>query len=298
MDKSILTLGAWTAAALLGLSSAATAAAPAFPPVMPGWDECKWNDPAHQTPKYMVGRIVASYPHTPNGLKDASVAIAGLYPGSHVVKDGSDKIDIPCVGVIDMVVNSGGPEHPDSGDSWAWQVVEDKCGACSPNQCEAVSKSKSCASAAPAGGGAPTGGGGTGGGHSGGGSTGGGSTGGGSTGGGAPKGGGTHPDRSDAVAQAKADLLAEGRDLSGACGSFSIVKLAVWRLSQEGTDAGLLSKPSGNNCDGYATDIIAYPNGEIYDVLVGGGESNGPAWQNDGVVDPGRYRPAVDPGNQ
>ncbi|MDE2143486.1 MAG: hypothetical protein KGJ84_13855 [Elusimicrobia bacterium] len=237
------------------------------------------------TPKYMVGRIVSGFPHTPNGLRSALPAINILYPGSAVTRDYGDKVDIPCVGVIDMIVNSGGAEYPDSGDSWSWQVVQDKCGACKPNQCEAVSKSAKCGAASP---GASGGSASNGGGSSGGGSR---SGGGSSSGGG---GGRSHPDRSDVVAQAKADLETAGHDLTGACGAFAIVRVAAWRMRDEG--AGLLSKPSGNNCEGYATDIIAYPDGRIYDVLVGGGESNGPAWQDDGTVDPGRYTTPEDPG--
>lgn len=270
----------------------ASAPAASTHPVMPGWDGCKWNDLQHQTPKYTIGRIMAAFPPSPNGLAAIVPAVNVLYPGTKLVDStGMDKISIPCVGVIDMVVNSGGKKDPDRGDSWAWQVVEDKCRACKPNRCEEVSKSKKCraeTAAKPAaksrrGGsvlGARPGGGGGGGG-------------GGQTVGGGGGGGRNHPDRSDVVAQAKDDLENAGHDLSGPCGAFSIVRLAAWRM---GGDAGLLSKPSGNNCEGYSTDIIVYPDGRIYDVIVDGGGRNGPTWNDAGVVDPARYRPAVDPG--
>lgn len=95
------------------------------------------------------------------------------------------------------------------------------------------------------------------------------------------------------MADAKAELEAAGQDLSGPCGAFAIVKLAAWKM---GGGAGLLDKPAGNNCEGYATDIIVYPDGRHYDVLVDGGGRNGPAWGDAGTVDPSRYRPAIEPG--
>jgi hypothetical protein len=103
-----------------------------------------------------------------------------------------------------------------------------------------------------------------------------------------------HADRSDVVGAAKADLQRIGKDLSGPCGALLIVKVAAWRLRSDG--AGLLSKPSGNNCDGFAVDIIAYSDGEIYDVLADSGGENRPSWGSGGNVGADRYRAAVDPG--
>lgn len=140
---------------MMNLLILALAALPAYaadlPPVLPGWDSCKWNDPAHQTPKYVVGRLFAALPPSPSSLAAVAAGVDKLYPGTSLVdSSGMDKINIPCVGLIDTVVNSGGKENPDGGDSWAWQVVEDKCGACRPNKCEEVSKSKKCGAAAAA----------------------------------------------------------------------------------------------------------------------------------------------------
>lgn len=265
----------------------ALAAEPApLPPVLAGWDACKWKDPAHQTPKYVIGRLMASVPPSPNGLAAIAPAINVLFPGTSLVdSSGMDKINITCVGIIDAVVDSGGKENPDGGASWAWQVVEDKCETCRPNKCEQVSKSKTCgaAPAAPKKGkggnalGTRPGEGGGGGNAGGGGSV------------GASR---AHPDRSAVVAEAKAELEAAGHDLSGPCGAFAIVKLAAWKM---GGGAGLLDKPAGNNCEGYATDIIVYADGRHYDVLVDGGGRNGPAWGDAGLVDPSRYRPAIEP---
>jgi len=102
-----------------------------------------------------------------------------------------------------------------------------------------------------------------------------------------------HPSQQAQVERAKQDLLNAGVDISGPCGAWRIVNLAAWRLAHAGDGAGLLAKLDGNHCEGYAVDIIAYPDGVIYDVLIASGELNLPAWQEAGVVDPGRWRPAV-----
>lgn len=99
------------------------------------------------------------------------------------------------------------------------------------------------------------------------------------------------------VEQVKAQLVAQGMNLSGPCGAFAITKRVAWAL--RATGAGLLAKPTGNNCDGYATDIICYPDGRIRDILGDGGGANTPQWP-DGeleIVDPSRYLAAIDPGD-
>lgn len=108
-----------------------------------------------------------------------------------------------------------------------------------------------------------------------------------------------HPDHTDIVTQAKADLASVGTDFKD-CGGFQIVLLAAWRLKGEG--AGLLDKPNGSHCEWplnssnfYASDIIAYPDGHHYDVLGSSGELNIPAWQDDGLIDTARWRPPISP---
>ena len=87
----------------------------------------------------------------------------------------------------------------------------------------------------------------------------------------------------------------QGQDLSGPCGAFKITHRVAWQLRDEG--AGLLFKPTGNQCEQRSTDIVMYVNGRIFDVLIDGGGSNTPAW-NEGVpVDPALWRAATDPGN-
>ena len=104
-----------------------------------------------------------------------------------------------------------------------------------------------------------------------------------------------HPERIGIITQAKADLQRTGHTFTTPCDAFAIVELAAWRMREEG--AGLLDKPGGNNCRGFAVDIIAYPDGAIYDVLIAQTVENIPAWQvpGAGVVDPSRYRAAHDP---
>lgn len=94
------------------------------------------------------------------------------------------------------------------------------------------------------------------------------------------------------IAKAKLDLQKAGVDLSGPCGAFKIVQLAVWRATD---DSGLLAKPSGNNCQGFATDIVAYPDGSIYDVLIDGGGANTPTWNPAGTIDKKLVRNPTDP---
>ena len=96
------------------------------------------------------------------------------------------------------------------------------------------------------------------------------------------------------VEQAKSDLLAAGKDLSGNNGAFLITMEAASRIP----GAGVLDKPSGNHAEFqgafYAVDIIAFPDGRIVDVLTDGGRANGPTWDdNKAPVAASRFRPAV-----
>lgn len=106
-----------------------------------GWDCCKWNDQDHQTPKYVVGRIIAAFPHTPAGLKQALPVINAVYPGTEILPGKGDKVRIPCVGVVDLIVAAG-----EGGKAWWWGAdsAGNECGKCRPNRCEEVSKTKKC----------------------------------------------------------------------------------------------------------------------------------------------------------
>jgi len=90
------------------------------------------------------------------------------------------------------------------------------------------------------------------------------------------------------VTTIKAELEGRHIDLSGPCGAFEITKRVAWAMRAEG--AGLLAKPTGNNCDGYAVDIVAFRDGSIIDVLSDAGGTNGPTWGRSDNVDPARWR--------
>lgn len=95
------------------------------------------------------------------------------------------------------------------------------------------------------------------------------------------------------VANVKSQCIAAGIDLSGPCGAFEITKRVAWGL--RATGAGLLSKQGGNNCQGFATDIVCWPDRAV-DILSDGGNNNGPIWSETGVDDlASRWRPAVQP---
>lgn len=102
-------------------------------------------------------------------------------------------------------------------------------------------------------------------------------------------------DHTATVSAVKADLVSRGFNLAGPCGAFAITKRTAWALRDTG--AGLLSKPTGNNCEEFATDIVVYPNGTAFDVLVDGGGSNQPAWNPIEPVESSRWRAALDPGD-
>lgn len=104
-----------------------------------------------------------------------------------------------------------------------------------------------------------------------------------------------HPDHTDVVAQAKADLIAGGIGISGDCGAFEIVKLVAWRLTATEPTIGLLSKPSGTNCDGYNVSCIFYQDGVLFDILQDAGGANGPQWNFNGNLDPSLWRAPVAP---
>jgi len=76
------------------------------PQAPPGWDQAKWANTAHQSPKYAVGRIMSQYPQTTEGLKQAMPEIIKAYPGA--TQTGEDTIKIPGVGEIDVVKAGGG----------------------------------------------------------------------------------------------------------------------------------------------------------------------------------------------
>jgi hypothetical protein len=92
------------------------AAPAARPETMHGWNAAKWADPTHVTPKYVIGRILANFPPTPQGLQDAMPEIQRAMPGTTLV--GDDKLSLPGVGLVDVGLSFsvGG------GVGWWWGV--------------------------------------------------------------------------------------------------------------------------------------------------------------------------------
>lgn len=77
-----------------------------LPSLGSGWDEAKWKDPNHQTPKYVFGRILQEASGGTGVLRDpaqreqAVSNILKAYPGAKF--DGKQKITMPDGGVIDI----------------------------------------------------------------------------------------------------------------------------------------------------------------------------------------------------
>lgn len=86
---------------------------------MAGWDQNKWGNENHQTPKYAVGRILSQYTPSVENLGAAAAEIAKAYPGA--VFNGKDKVTIPGVGTIDLLTNSGSGQNM----AWNWGTGDD-----------------------------------------------------------------------------------------------------------------------------------------------------------------------------
>jgi len=106
-------------------------------------------------------------------------------------------------------------------------------------------------------------------------------------------------DHREIVAAAKAQTIAAGINpdapASDECARFEVTKRVAIALQAEG--AGVLLKPTGNNCQGFAVDIIAYKDGTIVDILGGGPQGpNTPMWVvNPTRVDPSRWAAPPEP---
>lgn len=112
-----------------------------------------------------------------------------------------------------------------------------------------------------------------------------------------------HGNHADEVEEAKQDLIDGGKvfsQSSSACDSFEITKETARLIGGGGNNAaGLLSFPEGSNCQGYAIDVIAFPDGYIYNILDSSvSDGHGPVWNpascgtSDGTC-PDRYRGAI-----
>ena len=92
------------------------------------------------------------------------------------------------------------------------------------------------------------------------------------------------------VAIVKDELVARGVNILGPCGALEITRRVAWRLRDTG--AGLYAKVQGNNCQGFAVDIITYSDGRLYDILVNAENENVPAWN---LVNAGTGFPGTNP---
>jgi len=81
-----------------------------------GWDPNKWSNPAHNTPKYQIGRILQKYPSTPEGLRRALPEIQQLFPGASISGTNGDRLVIPGLDTFDVGrgFSSGGNQ------GWQW----------------------------------------------------------------------------------------------------------------------------------------------------------------------------------
>ena len=104
--------------------------------------------------------------------------------------------------------------------------------------------------------------------------------------------------QTEVVAAVKRDLESRHVSLMGSCGAFEITKRVAWILRTQGY--GLLSKPGGNNCQGYAVDYLTRMDGSGIDLLGDSGGENIPAFSESeppGALT-GRWREPFDPGDQ
>jgi len=95
-----------------GYAAPAYTVKPTGPPP-PGWDAKKWTDDAHQTPKYVVGRILAQFPPTTENMPKVLAEIQKAYPGTTLI--GKDTINIPGVGKTDILRGADV-----GGKGWQW----------------------------------------------------------------------------------------------------------------------------------------------------------------------------------
>ncbi len=101
-------------------------------------------------------------------------------------------------------------------------------------------------------------------------------------------------DHTDVVAAVKANLVAQGVDLSGPCGAFQITGRVAFLL--RGENWGLVAKTAGQNgCTvqghgRYAVDAVMLPDGTVVDMLINAETENIPAWQSTGPQPPSNWR--------
>ena len=98
------------------------------PTAISGYDATKWGSATHQTPKYVVGRILSGYNlNDPGQLQAAMNDIIRAYPGT--TWEGGDTINFPGIGRVDVIRDFGG----ESGIAWQpWNAAAAPPGAAPP----------------------------------------------------------------------------------------------------------------------------------------------------------------------
>lgn len=100
-----------------------------------------------------------------------------------------------------------------------------------------------------------------------------------------------HPNHYATVVAAKAELVARGISITGACGAFEIVKKVVQLLAPSEPQVGLLAKSTvGLTCLGYAVDTLCYNDGISFTILADPGGTNTEQWSFGGMVLVNRWR--------
>jgi len=101
-----------------------------------GFDQTKWADPNHQTPKYVVGRILQEASGGTGNLADPTQRAAAIakiqeaYPGA--TYDGKDKIVMPDGGTVDIFTGASAGQY-----GIAWQPETGPGGQPLPNEASA-----------------------------------------------------------------------------------------------------------------------------------------------------------------
>ena len=101
----------------------------------PGWDPVKWKNLSHTTPKYVVGRILAKYPSTPEGLRQALREIQRSFPGASISGSNGDRLILPGVGENgrdNLTIDVGRSFGAGGNQGWQW-IDEDNRGNGSGN---------------------------------------------------------------------------------------------------------------------------------------------------------------------
>lgn len=106
-----------------GATSTTTSGVTPSSAALAGWDQGKWNDPAHKTIKYVAGRIFSAYQPSDwlNPTKRAEIVAQLQAAGLNPTVIGDDQIDFnDGYGPVDVVQGAGL-----GGQAWQWGLVSE-----------------------------------------------------------------------------------------------------------------------------------------------------------------------------